>query len=107
MNCSVPFKQHATDQHQKARIMSPPTSCLIVFGQWQIRHRQKPRMMTTMTRHLPQHRWHQQHCHTNDSWQQIQSAVYMVGSTFIKCFMFYQMKRGAATKKCLVFSANE
>jgi len=31
----------------------------------------------------------------------------MVGSTFIKCFMFYQMKRGAATKKCLVFSANE
>lgn len=69
------------------------TDCLTDYRQWWIQHRQKPRMMTTMTRHLPHHQWHQNHCHANDSWQQIQPAVYMVDSRFIKCFMFYQKKK--------------
>ena len=93
MDSSVPFKQYATDQYQKERTMSSQPSCLILFIQWQIQHRQKSRMMTTMTRLLPQHQWHEHHCRTNDSWQQIQPAVYMVDSRFIKCFMFYQMKK--------------
>jgi hypothetical protein len=49
--------------------------------------------MTTMTKHLPQHQWHQNHHHANDCWQQIQPAVYMVDSRFIKCSIFYQMKK--------------
>lgn len=65
--------------------------------------------MTTMASHLPQHKWHQHHCHANDSWQQIQPAVYMIRPKIHNMFHVLpnEEKRGAATRKCKVFSANE